>query len=72
MMWSSGQAFNGNTVHKKQQQGTAFKVCAVQHDPKCDESQTAPLKAVPNSLYYFVLFDSWRSNIWPLHPYSLS
>lgn len=50
-MWSSGQAFNGNTVHKKQQQGTAFKVRAVQHDPKCDESQMAPLKAVPNSLY---------------------
>lgn len=60
MVWSLGhskrfvQAFNdtnilhnGNALYTQHQPGIAFKVCVVQHNPKCNESQMATLKWCP-------------------------
>lgn len=38
---------NGNALYEQQQQDMAFKVCVVQHNTKCNESQMATLKWYP-------------------------
>lgn len=78
-MWSPGQVFNdtnglrnGNALYKQQQPGMAFKVCAVQHNPKCNESQMATLKWCPT---LYINLSSWPAGevIFALHqPYCLS
>lgn len=47
---------NGNFLYKQQQQGIAFKVCVVQHIPKCSESQMAILKWCPTR---YINLSSW-------------